>query len=96
MEYNVTRFIQLGVNKKIQKVGVKYGLFSQIVNIIMELVVVVQKSPKEKPKRTKLKKNKGHKQKDITKGKQSESKRKMKKFKFEGQTKISRTVCSCR
>ena len=47
-ELNVLQFITLKVKKKTGQVGLEYGLFSQIVKIYKELVVVVQKSSKTK------------------------------------------------
>ena len=61
--------------------------------IKIELVVVVDNSPKEEKYEEK---DKPPTKNDSTKGKQSESKQKMSKFKFEGQTEIfKKTVCSC-
>ena len=62
MEYNVNQFIPQEVNKKIQQFGLKYGLFSQIVNIKTEVVVVFHKSLKAKSKKPQTKENKSHQQ----------------------------------
>ena len=42
-EFNVPQFIPLEAEKNIQQVGLEYGLFSQIVKIKGELVVVIRK-----------------------------------------------------
>ena len=41
-EFVFPRFIRYDVRKKIQQVGLKYGLFSQKFNIKREVVVVVE------------------------------------------------------
>ena len=49
-EFNVPKFIPHHAKKNIQQVCIEYGLFSQIVRIKREVVVVVDKSSKAKPK----------------------------------------------
>ena len=49
-EYNVPQLISHDITMNIQQVGLGYGLFSKIVKIKRELVVVVEKSSKAKPK----------------------------------------------
>ena len=48
---NVPQLIPYDVKKKIQQVGLKFALFSQIVNIKIEVVVLVENSSKAKAKK---------------------------------------------
>ena len=85
-EYNAPQFIPHEVKNKIQQIGLKNVLFLHILNIKTELVVVVEKSSKEKSEKTNSWKRRVINKKNITKGKHYGWKRKMTEFKFEVQT----------
>ena len=60
MEFNVPQLIPHEVKKKIQQVSLEYILFSKIVNIKIDLVVVFQKSSNDKNTKNKLRKITSH------------------------------------
>ena len=49
-EFSVPRFIPHEVKKKIQQIGLGYGIFSQIVKTKTAVVVLAENSSKEKPR----------------------------------------------